>query len=142
MNLGTGDGAFDADEASFARAALLELRALLTSAPVTFNRKHFPNEPAYLLYQNQLMASGMSPTARKELAMGRYAHGKKAKVGDTIACPGCGAQMAKKSYQHLFCQNKVRGRSNCKDFINNWFDPNRLMRALEALSARDGAGTL
>lgn len=136
MNMGSGQGAYDADEAAFARAGLLELQALLFSKPAPLNKRHYPNEPAYMLHQNQLMEDGMSDSARKELAMGRYAHAKKAKVGDTIACPGCGKHMTKASYQHVYCKDKVRGRSNCKDFINNWFDPTRLMRALDVLKAK------
>lgn len=137
MNHGTGDGAYDCDEATYARAALLELRALLAApAAAAFTRKNYPREPMYMLHQNQLRADGMKDGERKELAMGRYAHAKAAKVGDSIACPGCGRVMPKTSYQHVFCKDKVAGRSNCKDFINNWFDPKRLLRALEAMQCR------
>lgn len=132
MNMGRGAGAYDADEAAFARAGRLELRELMRkTASAELSKKHYPNEPAYLLHQNQLMEDGMTDAVRKELAMGRYAHAKQARVGETIACPGCGLQMVKTTYQQVYCKDKVRGRSNCKDFINNWFDPNRLMRALE-----------
>jgi len=138
MNFGSGQGAFDADEASFCAAAALELRELLAQPKASdFTRKRYPNEPLYALHRNALMADGMSPSSRKELAMGRFGHAKKAKVGEQITCPGCGTLQTKASYQHVFCKDKVKGRSTCKDFINNWFDPARLVRTLERLERED-----
>lgn len=133
VNFGTGQGAFDADEWAIGRIALMELQAIFFKpAPNSFTRKEYPREPMYMLYQNQLMEEGMSNKARKELSMARYVHAKKARVGEPIICPGCGAEMLKTTYQHVYCKDKIRGRSNCKDFINNWFDPVRMEQAVRA----------
>jgi hypothetical protein len=138
INFGSGEGAFDADEASLCRAALLELRELLAQPKAgQYTRARYPKEPLYALHQNALMADGMSNPTRKELAMGRFAQARTAKVGEQIICPGCGTVQTKASYQHVFCKDKVKGRSSCKDFIHNWFDPARLVRTLERLE-REG----
>jgi hypothetical protein len=138
INFGSGEGAFDADDASFCRAAALELRELLAQPKSSqFTRARYPKEPLYALHQNALMVDGMSPSGRKELAIGRFAHAKKASVGEQITCPGCGTLQTKSSYQHVFCKDKVKGRSTCKDFINNWLDPVRLARTLERLEREE-----
>jgi hypothetical protein len=138
INFGSGEGAFDADEASFCRGALLEARELLFKPKASqFTRARYPKEPLYALHQNGLIVDGMSPSARKELAVGRFVHAKKASVGEQITCPGCGTQQTKSSYQHVFCKDKVKGRSTCKDFINNWLDPVRLARTLERLEREE-----
>lgn len=129
-NEGTGDGAYDADESALAREGLSEVRKLfLASKAVAFTRKNYPGEPMHVLHQNTQMAAGLSTAERKALAQGHYAHAKAARVGDKVVCAGCGAEMAKASYQHAFCKDKVRGRSTCKDFVNNWLDATRLARA-------------
>lgn len=130
FNAGAGEGAYDADESAFAREGLSEVRQLFrASKAIAFTRKNYPGEPMHVLHQNTQMVAGLTTVERKALAQGHYAHAKAARVGDKVVCAGCGAEMVKASYQHAFCKDKVRGRSTCKDFINNWLDAARLARA-------------
>lgn len=46
-----------------------------------------------------------------------------AKIGETIACPSCGTQHVKKSYQSVFCKSK--GGTVCKDNYWNNVDQNK-----------------
>ncbi|UNA01753.1 hypothetical protein PVA8_63 [Vibrio phage PVA8] len=99
---------------------------------ITF--ENYPDVARHKVYQNHLMQDvGMSDTDRKKLAKTRYMIADEMSVGDEFECPGCGEKVIKKSYQHRFCGVKKQGQSNCKDFINNWFNPSRLERTLEWL---------
>lgn len=117
-----GDMSHDADEWAFARAGKKELGKLMygDKRAMVFTKEEFPNEPNYLLYQNTLMASGMTPEARQSQARERYKAAKEARVGEEFKCPGCNATVTKGSYQQTFCKEKIPGRSTCKDFFNNW----------------------
>lgn len=120
-------------EAMEDRAALRELlwgpKIKILSAQKSFTKAKYPNEPYYMLFQNLQMVT-MSTEERQLEALARMTHAENAKVGETIQCPGCSRELVKKSYQHKFCKEKIKGRSNCKDFINNWFNPERLRRTL------------
>ncbi|QIW91174.1 hypothetical protein COHAPHLL_00338 [Vibrio phage V09] len=99
---------------------------------ITF--ENYPDVARHKVYQNHLMQDvGMSDADRKKLAKTRYMIADEMSVGDEFECPGCGEKVIKKSYQHRFCGVKKKGQSNCKDFINNWFNPSRLERTLEWL---------
>ncbi len=119
-----GDMAYDADNAEECREALWELQELLfkhrEKKKFVFTKKDYPNEPNYVLYQNNLMEEGMSSTQRKNMAKKRYAAAKQAKKGDTIVCAGCGCSLVKTHYAQAFCKEKIQGRSTCKDFYYNW----------------------
>ncbi len=101
---------------------------------ITF--ENYPDVARHKVYQNHLMQDvGMSDAARKKLAKTRYMIADEMNIGDEFECPGCGEKVIKKSYQHRFCGVKKQGQSNCKDFINNWFNPKRLERTLKWLES-------
>ena len=104
------------------------------SAEESFTKKHYPNEPNHRLYQNRLMAKGITTEDRQRLTVIRLHDSAQAKVGDECVCCGCGEKFIKKSYQQRYCKEKIRGKSSCKDFINNWINPARLKRTLEWLA--------
>ncbi|AJT60846.1 hypothetical protein [Vibrio phage XZ1] len=101
---------------------------------ITFD--NYPDVARHKVYQNHLMVDvGMSDAQRKKLAKTRYMIADEMSIGDEFECPGCGEKVIKKTYQHRFCGVKKRGQSNCKDFINNWFNPKRLERTLKWLES-------
>ena len=116
-----------------------ELPAALSQSSTNyleFTFENYPEAARYKVYQNHLMQeTKMSDADRKKLAKTRYLLASEAEVGDEIECPGCGTKIAKKTYQHRFCSHKIVGQSNCKDFINNWFNPKRLERTLQWLES-------
>lgn len=42
-----------------------------------------------------------------------YDENRCSNVGDTICCPSCGSNFEKKTYNHIFCNTKIK--TECKD---------------------------
>jgi hypothetical protein len=136
-----GQGAEDADGFFEGMAEREELRRLMFGPRVVvvtqgdtppeewYTKQNFPKEPHYMLYQNVLKANGMSTEDRQKLTFVRMQQAADAKVGEEIECCGCGRKVVKSSYQQKYCREKIHGRSNCKDFVNNWISPARQKRA-------------
>lgn len=77
---------------------------------------------------NRLLTPPLQASTRnaKPTPNAQYTANKAAKVGSTCACPTCGTNFTKKSYQQAFCQNK---KKKCKDkFWNS--QPGRISRTI------------
>ncbi len=137
----------EADEELFAMHAVDEsidlfrikrdlLRAMNATSVqyLEFTFGNYPHVAKNKVYQNHLMQDvKMTDKARKQLAKTRLLLAQEASVGDEFECPGCSSKVIKRTYQHKFCDHKITGQSNCKDFINNWFNTKRLERTLKWL---------
>lgn len=122
-----GDGAYDCDQAMFAR----DERQSALDALVRIKLA----DKARALAQQGLQRVGVDGgkvVMTKARMLAQYELNVKAKVGDMMKCACCGKDVKKGSYQQKFCVKanaKGAKRHKCKDIYWNVVDEARAARA-------------